>query len=207
MKISQLAREERADLADFLDTLTPGQWSEPTLCVGWRVQDVVAHMISYDELSPIGTLHRLARGRLRLDRANEVGIAEYVGRGPDELLSLLRRHLVPSGLPAAFGGRPALLDALLHHQDIRLPLGAPREIPPDRLRAALSFAVFAPPVGGVSRARGLRLVATDLDWSRGRGQLVTGPADALLMAVAGRPGATDRLAGPGRTVLAERISR
>jgi uncharacterized protein (TIGR03083 family) len=206
MSVSHLARAERADFADFLATLSPQQWSAPTLCAGWRVGDVVAHMISYDELSAIGTLHRLAKGRFSLARANEIGIAEYLVRGPDELMTLLRRHLEPSGLPSAFGCRIALLDVLLHHQDIRIPLQRPREIPAERLRVALSFAVIAPPVG-LARARGLRLVATDLDWTAGRGLLVTGPAEALLLAVAGRAGAADRLAGPGRAVLAERIGR
>ena len=45
-----LARDERADLADFLATLTPEQWDAPTLCTLWRVRDVVAHMFSYEDL-------------------------------------------------------------------------------------------------------------------------------------------------------------
>jgi uncharacterized protein (TIGR03083 family) len=205
MNVSHLARDERSDLADFLATLTAAQWSGPTLCAGWQVQDVVAHMISYDELSPIGSLHRLAKGRLSLHRANEIGIAEYVSRGPDELVELLRRHLVPRGLTAGFGCRVALLDAIIHHQDIRIPLGQPRTIPAERLRAALGFALMVPPIKGISRSRGLRLVATDVEWAGGRGELVTGPGDALLMAIAGRPGAIDRLAGPGQPILAERV--
>jgi hypothetical protein len=68
-------------------------------------------------------------------------------------------------LPARFGGRIALVDGLIHHQDIRRPLGQPREIPTERLRHALNFALIAPPIGGFRRARGLRLVATDLDWA------------------------------------------
>jgi uncharacterized protein (TIGR03083 family) len=51
MDLRRVARDERADLASFLATLSPQQWEAPTLCVGWRVRDVVAHVISYDELS------------------------------------------------------------------------------------------------------------------------------------------------------------
>ena len=50
----RLARDERIDFADFLATLTPEQWDSPTLCTRWRVRDVVAHVISYEELSTIG---------------------------------------------------------------------------------------------------------------------------------------------------------
>lgn len=51
----RLAREERAELADLLATLGPDQWEAPSLCAGWRVRDVVAHMDSNEELGPVGT--------------------------------------------------------------------------------------------------------------------------------------------------------
>ncbi len=54
----RLAREERADLAEFLATLTPEQWEAPTLCTLWRVRDVVAHIYSYEDLGLIGFLRR-----------------------------------------------------------------------------------------------------------------------------------------------------
>ena len=57
----------------------------------------------------------------------------------------------------------ALLYVMVHQQDIRRPLGLPRGIPADRLRAALNFARVAPPIGTPWRLRGLRLIATDLD--------------------------------------------
>jgi hypothetical protein len=55
------------------------------------------------------------------------------------------------------------------------------------------------------RARGLRLVATDLPWSAGAGPEVRGPAEALYMALNGRTGAIDQLTGDGVPVLAGRI--
>ena len=36
---------ERTELADLLDTLTPEQWDAPSLCTGWRVRDVTAHLV------------------------------------------------------------------------------------------------------------------------------------------------------------------
>jgi uncharacterized protein (TIGR03083 family) len=205
MSVIQLARAERADLLAFLADLTPQQWDTPSLCAGWRVRDVVAHMISYEGLPRRELARRLARGRFRLAWINAVSLAEMRDLGPDELLALLGQRLDPTGLTTGFGCRVALVDALIHQQDIRRPLGAPRTVPPDRLLPALSFARFAPPIGAFWRARGLRLVATDLGWAAGRGPEVRGPGEALLMAIAGRRGVAGELSGPGQPTLAVRI--
>ncbi|QJY50549.1 maleylpyruvate isomerase family mycothiol-dependent enzyme [Pseudonocardia broussonetiae] len=200
-----LARDERADLADLLATLTPAQWDAPSLCAGWRVRDVVAHMFSYEELSTVGLVARFVRGGILPDRVNGAGVAAYAGRSPDDLLALVRDHQQPRGLTAGFGGRIALTDGVIHQQDIRRPLGLPREIPADRLRVALDFARTAPTIGAAKRVRGLALAATDLDWSAGTGPVVEGPAESLLMAIAGRRGTAQELTGPGQPVLAARV--
>jgi uncharacterized protein (TIGR03083 family) len=205
MDLRRLARDERADFAAFLATLSPQQWEAPTLCAGWRVRDVVAHVISYDELSARGLAGRFAKGWFLPDRVNAVGLAEYNMRSPEELLALLKDHVEPRGLPAAFGGMVALVDGVIHHQDIRRPLGMPRDIPAERLLPALRCALTAPVIRGFWRVRGVRLVATDLDWSTGAGPEVHGRAEALLMTIAGRPGAVGELSGPGQQKLADRI--
>ncbi|MBB4689720.1 maleylpyruvate isomerase family mycothiol-dependent enzyme [Amycolatopsis jiangsuensis] len=204
MDLRRFAREERADFADFLDTLRPQQWAEPTLCTGWTVRDVVAHVVSYDEIGARGLVRRFARGKLSLDRANALGHEEYRARPPEDLVAVLRRNPQPRGLTAAFGGMIGFLDGLIHQQDIRRPLGLPRTIPPERLYAALRVLLFAIPVGAARRLPGLRAVATDLDWSAGRGAEVRGPAEAVLLALAGRRAATTDLAGPGLELLVSR---
>jgi len=67
------------------------------------------------------------------------------------------------------------------------------------------FIRFAPPIGASKRIGGLRLVATDLDWTVGKGPVVEGPAESLLMALAGRRGVATELTGPGQPTIAERI--
>ena len=99
----------------------------------------------------------------------------------------------------------ALTDNMIHQQDIRRPLQLARRIPPERLRAALDFARYAPTIRGAWRVRGVRLVADDLDWSHGRGPEVRGSGEALLMAMAGRRAALDDLSGPGQPKLAQRL--
>ncbi|HJQ46831.1 MAG TPA: maleylpyruvate isomerase family mycothiol-dependent enzyme [Amycolatopsis sp.] len=206
MDLKSLAIAERTDFATFLETLSPAQWEAPSLCDGWRVRDVVAHVISYDELGGRALLDRLVRGRFLLGRANDLGVAHARDREPRELVALLRKYPEPRGLTAAFGGMVALLDGLIHQQDIRRPLGLPRTIPAARLRAALGCARFAPPIGAFWRARGLRLVATDVNWSSGRGPEVRGPGEALLVAIAGRGTAAGELTGPGQRTLLQRLA-
>ena len=203
MSVMVQARAEREDLLDLLERLTPEQWSAPSLSAGWTVRDVVAHVLSYDGLGPRELATRFVRGRFLVDRTNAVGLADDAGRTPAELVELLRGHLTPTGLTAGMGGAIALTDGLIHQQDIRRPLGEPRSIPADRLVPALQTALFGPVLRGVLRVRDVRLVATDIDWSFGRGPEVRGTAEALLMAVAGRAAVADELSGPG----AERLTR
>lgn len=203
--LMNMAYAERADLAAFLATLTPQQWTTPSLCAGWSVKDVVAHMISYEELGIIGLLKRFAKGRIV--RANEVGVDEFAALSPQQLLEFLRNHLTPKGLTAGFGGMIALVDGTIHHQDIRRSLHQPRTIPTDRLTRVLGLVPGNPRLGAGRRIRGLRLRATDIDWTHGRGPEVSGPGEALLMAMAGRPAALANLSGPGRAALATRLGK
>ena len=103
--------------------------------------------------------------------------------------------------------KEALVDHFTHHQDIRRPLGLPRELPTDRLLAALDA---APGIGGLlkakGRAKGLRFVASDLDWSWGDGPEVKGNAEAILLALGGRPSVLDELGGDGLPALRERLA-
>ena len=205
MTLMALARAERGDLRELLTGLSPEEWRAPSLCTGWSVQDVVAHMLSYEELSTRQLAERFIRGRLRVDRTNAIGLREYAGRTPAELVQLLDDHLTPAGLTAGMGGAIALTDGMIHQQDIRRPMGRPRPIPGERLVPALRTALFAPTVRGVLRVRDVRLVATDIDWTFGRGPEVRGTAEAILMSVAGRRGVVAELSGPGQERLAHRL--
>lgn len=201
----QLACEERQDFVDFLDGLSEEQWEQPSLCELWRVRDVVAHVVSYEELSRWQLVRRFAKGTLLPRRINAIGVAEYAPRSPKQLTQLMRTSIPPRGLTSAFGGMIALVDGMIHQQDIRRALGQRREIPPDRLHRVLNYALTSPATRGARRTRGVRLVATDLDWAHGKGLEVTGPAEALLMAMAARPDAFNQLAGPGKELLIQRI--
>lgn len=206
----QLMIDESADLADLLGTLEPADWDAETLCQGWKVRHVISHMV-------VG--HTMPTGRYMLALATSGGIAKNSYRlavrygdthTPAQILSAFRAGTSsrPKG-PATFVAPAELfLDHLIHHQDIRRPLGLPREIPADRLGHAFDL---VPRLSGILKpnrvVRGLTLVAADLDRRAGSGPEVYGPAEALIMCAGGRGAALADLKGPGVATLAARLRR
>jgi len=203
--VPAMAEAERAALADLLESLTPEQWQSPSLCEGWTVRQVAAHVIGYESLGFGSVVLLMARNGFRLSRANAARLDEVAGWSTERLVDEYRSHLRPHGVTAAFGGRVGLTDCTIHHQDIRRPLGLPRTIPDEQLRVVLDFMPRARALPAPRNMRGLRLVATDLDWSRGSGPEVRGPGEALMVALAGRPSALAALAGDGVDVLELRL--
>jgi uncharacterized protein (TIGR03083 family) len=122
------------------------------------------------------------------------------------VVDLVARCQEPRGLTAGFGGGIALCDGTIHHQDIRRALHLHRAIGEQQLRAVLDFAQTAPTLPVRKNSRGLRLVATDVDWTSGSGPEVTGPGEAILMATAGRYQALADLSGEGLATLRRRLA-
>jgi uncharacterized protein (TIGR03083 family) len=163
----RLHDDEDADFAAYLRTLEPADWERPSLCEGWRVRDVVGHILYGNELKLWTLPWKLAKHGFSSDRSGKANsIARAQGRSPEELVADFERRDAWAGTCRVFPPRLVLLDRLTHHQDIRRALGHPRTVPEDRLRACLDA---TPGLGSVFRAKrrvkGLRLEATDLDWS------------------------------------------
>jgi uncharacterized protein (TIGR03083 family) len=205
MPMTPLVVADRLDLLDLLRDLTPEEWESPSLCAGWTVRDVVAHLLSYEGLTQVGVAARAVRAGFTRNRMNARGIRELDRYTPADLVRGLEEHLEPSGPPRRFGSRLGLTEGLIHQQDIRRPLSRPRQIPPERVRQSLSFTLSSPLLRGGWRTRGLALVAEDIHWTHGRGASVRGPGEAVLMAMAGRRDALGDLTGEGVPVLARRM--
>ncbi|MGB0970771.1 MAG: hypothetical protein ACPGVG_07395, partial [Mycobacterium sp.] len=157
---------------------------------------------SYLRQSRTRLLINMVRMRWDIDRLNSRLLDDYADQTPGQLIKLMRDGIEPSGAGALYGGRVALIECLIHQQDIRRPLGELRTIPEESLRVSLNYARMSPVIGGARRTRGVRLVATDIQWSSGQGPEVRGPAESLLMAMTGRaakiPG---ELSGEGVALL------
>jgi uncharacterized protein (TIGR03083 family) len=199
---------ERSDFRGLLEELSEEEFNAPSLCEGWTVRDVAAHAISYDRISPLLYVPLFAVSGLSIDRTNRVLVRWWRRRGTGAIVEAFRRSPSPRRMMSLLGRRIALLDAFVHQQDIRRPLGRSREIPPERLVVVGDILRHHRiGAGGMKRAKGLRLQSDDIDWSAGDGPIVHGPAEALLMALAGRPAALDELAGEGKDQLAQRVAR
>jgi uncharacterized protein (TIGR03083 family) len=201
MGVRALVGDERSDLGALLRSLKRAEWDTPSLCEGWRVRDVVAHLL-YDTMSVPRYAVQAARSGFSPRRMNDRAVERFSRLDPEDLVDAFARS-VHGGLIATITPGIALADVVVHHQDIRRPLNRPRSIPTARLLAVLDHPdPFASPR---SRTRGLRFVATDIDWTRGDGPEVEGTAEAIMMAIAGRAIALDDLTGPGLDQLQHRI--
>ena len=202
--------EENADFSAFLHTLAPEDWEKPTLCEGWRVRDVVGHILYGQELKLWTLPWKLGRFGFSSDRSgSHYSIKRAEGRTPEQLLRDFDERDAWAGTSKVFPDRLNLMDRLVHHQDIRRALGRPRDVPIERTAPLLPF---LPKLGQVFRSkkrmRGLRFEATDADWTHGESSapLVRGPAEAILMATLGRGQALVDCTGDGVEVLRSRTN-
>ncbi|MGY1840380.1 MULTISPECIES: maleylpyruvate isomerase family mycothiol-dependent enzyme [unclassified Modestobacter] len=204
-----LTAVRRRAVADLLAGLDENQLTTPSLCAGWDVRTVGAHLADAAAPGALGEFARdLVRARGRLHRANDEA-ARRAGRRPvAETVALLRERAESRFTPPVTGPRAPLAEVLVHEGDMRLPLGLPFDPDPAAVRVALEFVTTGRPVGFVPRGRlrGLRLVATDLDWSAGDGAEACGRGIDLLLAACGRTAVLTELAGPGRQLLESRSS-
>ena len=191
----------RSEVADLLDDLTPQQRMAASLCDAWTVRDVGAHL-SMAALAPTAfVMKNAARQGFRFDPMIREGtLAWSRGLSDEEVGANLRSLVGNRRLAPTTMWRDPLLDALVHHHDIARPLGITVSTHPEAAATAADWAwdrTFGFPFFAARRLRGLRLVATDTDWSRGAGDEVRGPITSLLLLATGRRTPYPELAGPG----------
>jgi uncharacterized protein (TIGR03083 family) len=200
--------DERRGLAALASELTSEQRATPSLCRGWSVHDVVAHLVVPLEVGMPKFVLAMLASRGNFDRANVRLTREQARRPLVELTDVLRRKADSRFTPPGSGPEAPLTDLLVHGLDIRWPLGLPRDIPEERLNKSLTFLTAAPAGAVVAKGTldGVRFEADDVDWAHGSGPAVRGNAEALLLAITGRATALGHLSGDGVPVLRGRLS-
>ena len=168
------------------------------------MHDVLAHMVATAKETPAGFFVGMIGSGFRISRFTEKRIAVEGAGGPAATLAAFRG--VETSTSAPPGPKLSWLgEVLVHSEDIRRPLGIPHEYPVDSVTAVTDFYAGSNVlIGGKRRVEGLTLQATDTDWSRGSGPVVSGPARALMLATTGRTTALDELSGPGVELLRSR---
>ncbi len=200
MTTLQLIAARRRTLADQLDGLSPPQWEAQSLCDAWTVRVVVGHLVMPFTHSMRQALFGIVRARGSWDRFSERASRENAAKPTDELVKMLRDHAEDPWSPPGGGHIGALTDLVVHSLDIARPCGFDPELDGATARAVLDSVVGPKSVKAFGiDLTGVRLEATDLDWSHGAGRLVRGPAAELIVGLTGRVGAC--LEGPGAQLL------
>lgn len=198
---SAVDRRRRA-IVDLLAGLAPGEWDTPSLCEGWTVRDVAAHLtmplLTMRQLTllairhPGGTNHLIREGSIDLARRHDPGQLLH------RLDLLVGRHRAFPGLTC----RESLIDAIGHTFDIAIPLGREIHVPAAEVAEAADRVVSYRGRGNAKVFRALplatfRLTATDHAWSTGDGAQVTGTMTDLFLLLTGRTPRIGHLHGPG----------
>ena len=194
---------ERAALAETLRGLDPEQWDVESVCPGWTVKDVAAHVISTPQLPPRELVRLFARNLGRSYNAMIFREVKRLGLQPrEQILADYETYAGSTKKVATTTVIEPLIDALVHHQDILRPLGLRHEMAPDAAAVAadrcrtLSFLMNSRPI-----VKGVRMVATDIDWVRGSGPTLEAPMQELLLVCAGRARVATDLSQDGVEVV------
>jgi uncharacterized protein (TIGR03083 family) len=200
-----LIHGERKALADDLATIDDAAWATPSLCAPWSVRDVLAHMTATAKMTPVRFLAKLAGAGFRFNAMTDKDVRAHTAGSPADGLAEFRRMLTATTAPP--GPTEAMLgEAVIHSEDIRRPLGIKRQYPVEAVTRVADFYKGSNLiVGAKNRIAGLKLTATDTEWTAGSGPEVTGPVLALVMVMTGRGAALDDLAGDGLPTLRSRF--
>lgn len=205
-RVFQAVADERRAIAELIDGLDPEQLATPSLCGGWDVKTVAAHLVSdftdgFWGFLASGVRHgSIERGidalAQRRARSCAADIAATLRRDADHRLS-----------PPVTGPVSGLTDVLVHGADIRIPLGIPHNPDPRQVARVLDFLTGPTQLGFFPkrRLRGLAFHDVDTGHTWGAGEPVSGPGVGLMLAVCGRTVGFDGLSGAGVQVLRSRL--
>lgn len=203
-----LVADNRRRAVALFEGLDAAQWAAPSLCAGWTVRDVAAHLVVPFEVSVPALLLEVVKARGSFERAMD-RVSRRVGERPTaEIVEVLRAHVDSRFTPPGQGPEAPLADTAVHLRDVARPLRLDLTLPPTIWRLVLDYFMtsrsrraFVP----AARVAGLSFTATDQQWSGGVGQEVRGPSEALALALAGRRVVLDELSGRGLDRLRERL--
>ncbi|TGD83903.1 maleylpyruvate isomerase family mycothiol-dependent enzyme [Mycolicibacterium sp. CH28] len=177
--------EQRIGLANLLEALTPGQWTSPSLCQGWQVRHVAAHL-THSHMGPLRVMVEAVKSGFRFDSMiNRLALDDP--RTQSQIVAAMRGMVGSRRRIVGTSALDPLTDMLVHGQDIAVPLGIERPVP---VAAAVASANhlwrMRFPMHPAASVRGVRLVATDVEFAVGRGYEVRAPIREILLVLAGR---------------------
>jgi uncharacterized protein (TIGR03083 family) len=198
---------QRLRVAAMLEQLTDDEWRQPSLCAGWTVRDVAAHL-ALQQLTLGQALRALLRHRAGINRLTLEMARERAAMPTDDLVAAIRGMVGSRRHNIGVTFNETLTDIVVHGLDIAVPLDRPLETDPVVVAAvATRWWRRSWPFYARKRLAGLTITASNVDWTVGEGPEVRGPIDAIVLLLTGRPAGLARLAGPGADALRERVGQ
>lgn len=192
----------RESLLSTLEGVDDDRWDAASLCDGWTIRQVLAHLILAARPPTRRYVPAVLRAKGNFDRANhELAVAD-ARKPPEQLLAqyrgIVRHKFSPPGWPKA----APLSDILLHSLDVRIPLGAETDEPAEHYEPVLELLFSRVGRSFTRRDRPeARWVATDHSWVHGNGPEVRGTMEDLALTAAGRGARINDLQGEGVAAL------
>lgn len=176
---------QRRGLADLIETFDADQWMAPSLCDGWRVRDVAAHL-THSHMAPLRAIVEAAKSGFRFDpMIRRLGIEDR--RSQSEIAAALRGMAGARRRVPGTSVQQPMIELLVHGQDMAVPLGIDLPMPTDAaVEAANRLGHMKFPINALRQIDGVRLVATDADFAVGDGREVRAPIRDIVMILAGR---------------------
>ncbi len=203
--------DQRVRTTRLLEGLSADQWDLPSLCQGWTVRHVAAHLTlqqqSFGDLFGFIARHpRMLRSVTLNATIHESAVIQARALSTSEITDRIRATTGSRRHNAFVTPLETLTDILVHSQDIAVPLGLDLEMRPApcALAASRRWDTRGSWMAWVNRRLPLddhRFRATDVHWERGHGSEVTGPIGAILLVLTGRTAGLARLTGEGADVL------
>src|SRR6266851_5817632 len=120
---------ERRELAAMLDGLSAGQWDAPSLCDGWAIRHVVAHLTLPFRYSKARFMLELVKAGGRFSSLSD-SVARRDAKLPTaQLIAAVRDNAEHPWKPPGGGYAGALTHDVIHSLDITHPLGIEYVIP------------------------------------------------------------------------------
>ena len=173
-------------LADLLASAPAETWDAPSLCEKWQVRHVVAHVTMPARLTPEQFGAEMAAAGGDFGVLSDTVAARDASLPVAEHLDSLRSPVLHGWQPPGGGAAGALSHAVIHSLDVTVALGRPSVAPAESVVAVLDQLTAANGAIFGLDLTGVRLEATDTDWSWGRGEIVRADSGSLVALLSGR---------------------
>ena len=200
---------QRRAVADLLASLDETQWALPSLCAGWTIREVAAHLSMPFDLNTRAVVWRLVKARGNFDKVSDDYARTRASTPTAELVETLRANAEHRFTPPGLGPEAPLTDIVIHGLDVGVPLAKTVPLPAATANAVLDFLMSSKATRGFlpkDRVPGLRYESRDTAWAAGSGPTVAGPAASLLLALTGRRAGLEHLSGDGAADLERRLA-